>query len=37
VCAGNAFGQIIIDGNGDVFPAVGSGDISIDGISFSAV
>lgn len=34
--AGNAFGQIVIDGNGDVFPAIGSGDISIDGISFAA-
>ena len=34
--AGGAFGQVIIDGNGDVFPAIGSGDISIDGISFAA-
>ena len=34
--AGNAFGSIIIDGNGDVFPAVGSGAISLDGINFSA-
>lgn len=34
VPAGGAFGEVIIDGNGDVFPAVGSGNISIDGISF---
>lgn len=34
--AGGAFGSVIVDGNGDVFPAVGSGAISLDGINFAA-
>lgn len=36
VAAGGAHGEVIIDGNGNVYPAVGSGDISLDGISFVA-